>query len=204
MTTLARPANSSITLNAIAPITVRQYQQMIAHGILTPADQVELLEHWVVQKMPKSPEHEGTLDLLGAALRAIVPSGWLIRMQQAIVLADSQPEPDFAIVRGNARSFLTRHPGVEDVAVVIEVAGSSLLRDQRDKGRIYARAGLPVYWVVNLEVRQIEVYSQPSGPTAPGQPEPAYGAMTAYSVGQQVPLQLEQQTFYLAVADCLP
>lgn len=85
--------------------------------------------------------------------------------------------------------------------MIVEVADSSLLRDQRDKTRIYARAGIPIYRIVNLVDRRIEVYSQPSGPTA----VPAYGAFQSFQPGDSVPLQLDGNTVaQVPVADLLP
>lgn len=88
-----------------------------------------------------------------------------------------------------------------DVGLVIEVADSSLLRDQRDKTRIYARAGIPVYWIVNLVDRRIEVYSQPTGPTA----VPAYQSFQTYQPGDAVPLVLDgNPAGSVPAADLLP
>jgi Uma2 family endonuclease len=118
-----------------------------------------------------------------------------------VVLADSQPEPDFAVTRGDELTYLTRQPTAADVGLVIEVADASLLRDQRDKTRIYARAGIPVYWIINLVDRRIEVYSQPSGPAA----VPTYGAFQTYQPGDSVPLVLDgATTASVPVADLLP
>jgi Uma2 family endonuclease len=172
---------------SIVRFSVARYQRMIETGILTSDDKVELLENYVVLKMPRNPPHDGTIDLVKEALPSRVPSGWLLRIQQTVVLSDSQPEPDFAIVRGSARTYLSRHPGAADVGLLIEVADSSLLRDQRDKTRIYARAGIVCYWIVNLVDRRIEVHSQPSGPTA----SPAYNALQVYQPGDGVPLVLD-------------
>ena len=199
MSTATLPS-SSITIDWIAPLSVRQYQRMIESGILSSELPVELLENRLVMKMPKSPEHDGTIDLVGAALRAVLPGGWIVRTQQAITLTDSQPEPDFALARGSVRSYLARHPEVGDLGLVIEVAGSSLLRDQRDKARIYARAGIEAYWIVNLEERRLEVYTQPSGAVN----QPSYGEIAHYTAGQSVPLLLDGVTLSLAVDDCLP
>jgi Uma2 family endonuclease len=199
MSTATLP-DSSITIDWIAPLSIQQYQRMIESGILSPESPVELLENRLVMKMPKSPEHDGTIDLVGAALRAVLPGGWIVRTQQAITLVDSQPEPDFAVARGSVRSYLTRHPEAGDLGLVIEVAGSSLLRDQRDKARIYARAGIEAYWIVNLEDRRIEVHTQPSGAVN----HPSYGEIAHYTAGQSVPLMLDGVPLTLAVDDCLP
>ena len=85
--------------------------------------------------------------------------------------------------------------------MIVEVADSSLLRDQREKTRIYARAGIPVYWIINLVDRRVEVYTQPSGPTA----VPAYGAFQTYQPGDTVPLVLDGATVAsVPAADLLP
>jgi len=185
----------------LARFSVPRYQKMIETGILTPEDKVELLENYVVLKMPKNPPHEGTIDLVKATLAPVIPPGWLLRIQQTIDLSDSQPEPDVAIVRGTPRSFVSRHPGATDTGLLIEVADSSLLRDQRDKTRIYARANIPRYWVINLVDQRIEVYTQPSGPTA----VPEYGLSKTYQRGELVPVILDEvMAGTVAAADLLP
>ncbi len=186
---------------SMARFSVARYQRMVEHGILTPDDKVELLENYVVLKMPRNPPHDGTIDIVDAAVRPRVPSGWLLRVQQAIVLADSQPEPDFAVVRGTPRSYLARHPGPADVGLIVEVADSSLLRDQRDKTRIYARGGIPCYWIINLVDERVEVYTLPSGPAA----VPTYGAFQTFQPGDAIPLVLDGDTAgTVAAADLLP
>jgi hypothetical protein len=138
--------------------------------------------------------------ILRPLLRSL-PADWDIRIQSAITLADSQPEPDFALVRGSADDYDTRHPGPADVGLIIEVADSSLLRDQRDKTRIYARGGIPCYWIVNLVDQRIEVYTQPSGPAA----VPAYHAFQVYQPGDDIPLVLGGSTTGIVLAsDLLP
>lgn len=186
---------------ALARFSVARYQRMIETGILTAEDKVELLENYVVLKMPRNPRHDGTIQLLTETLSRAVPPGWRLRVQLTVVLPDSQPEPDFALVRGDARTYFSRHPGAADTGLIIEVADSSLLRDQRDKTRIYARGGVPCYWIVNLVDQRVEVYTQPSGPTA----VPAYGSFQTYQPGDALPLVLDASPVgSLAVADLLP
>ena len=188
-TTTATPASYSDAAS-LAQFSVARYQRMIETGILNGDDRVELLENYVVHKMPHNPSHDGTVQLASVTVGQALPPGWGLRVQLALVLPDSQPEPDIAVVRGNARSYLVRHPVFADVGLAVEVADSSLLRDQRDKTRIYARAGIVCYWIVNLVDRRIEVYTQPSGPTA----VPAYGSFQIYQPGDDVPLVLDGNT----------
>jgi Uma2 family endonuclease len=186
---------------SIARFSVARYQRMIETGILTSEDKVELLENYVVLKMPRNPPHDGTIQLVDESLGLAVPKGWRLRVQLTVLLADSQPEPDFAIVRGDARTYLTRHLGPTDVGLLVEVANSSLLRDQYDKTRIYARAGIVCYWIINLTDGRIEVFTQPSGPAA----VPAYGSFQIYQPGDAIPLILDGNTVVtIAVSDLLP
>jgi hypothetical protein len=174
---------------------------MIEAGILTPEDRVELLENLVVRKAHRTPAHDGTIDLLRAALPGRVPAGWRLRIQQTLVLSDSQPEPDFAIVKGTPRTYLARHPGAADTGLVIEVADSSLLRDRADKTLIYARDGIASFWIIDLVDQHIEVYTQPSGATAMA----AYGALHTYHRSDAVPLVLDGNTAgTVPVAELLP
>lgn len=186
---------------AMARFSVARYQRMIETGILTPDDKVELLENYVVLKMSRNPRHDSTVQRMLRPLLGPIPVGWDLRVQSAVTLADSEPEPDFAIVRGSAVNYENRHPGPDEIGKLIEVADSSLLRDQRDKTRIYARANIVIYWIVNLVDRRIEVYSQPSGPTA----LPCYGSFQTYQPGDQVPIVLAGATVAsVAVADLIP
>ncbi len=180
--------------------SVARYQRMIETGILTAEDKVELLENYLVLKMPRNPPHDGTIDLMTETLGRVIPLGWRLRVQLTVVLSDSQPEPDIAIARGDARTYCSRHPVPADVGVIMEVADASLLRDQRDKTRIYARGNIACYWIVNLVDRRLEVFTQPSGPVA----VPAYGQFQVFQPGDMVPLVLGTSSLSLAVADLLP
>lgn len=157
---------SSDVQSAIAPeptwqFSLAQYHAMIRSGILTDDDPVELLEGWLVLKMPKKPAHRVATRLLRAALEAIAPLGWYVDSQEPITTADSEPEPDVMVVCGDTRDYLERHPAPPDLAVVVEVADTILQRDRDLKKLTYARAGVVEYWIVNLPDRQIEVYTAP-------------------------------------------
>lgn len=181
--------------------SVAQYQRMIETGIITHGDKVELLEGYLVRKMSRNPPHDGTIGVMDETLRAAIPPGWYLRAQLTVVLPDSQPEPDFAVARGRSRDYLTRHPTPADVGLVVEVADSSLVRDQQAKARIYARAGVVCYWIINLVDRRVEVYTQPSGPGD----APAYGAFQTFQPGDAVPLVLDGNTVAsVPVASLLP
>ncbi|MEG4589407.1 Uma2 family endonuclease [Microcoleus sp. MOSTC5] len=142
-------------------LSIEQYHAIIQAGILTDDDSVELLEGWLVFKIPKNPPHRATTRLVRTALENILPAGWYVDSQEPITLSNSEPEPDIVVVRGDTLQYLDRHPGAEDIALIVEVSDTTLQRDRTVKKRIYARAGISIYWIVNLVEEQVEVYSQP-------------------------------------------
>jgi Uma2 family endonuclease len=186
---------------SIARFSVAKYQRMIESGALDKNDKVELLEGYVVLKMPRNPKHDSTIQRSQKRLLRIFPPGWDLRCQLAVTLADSQPEPDFAIVRGDETWYENRRPGPGDIGLLVEVADSSLLRDIADKARIYARAGIPCYWVINLVDWAIEVYTQPSGPTA----APSYASHVTVRPPDAISLALDgAPVVAIPAADLLP
>jgi Uma2 family endonuclease len=165
--------------------TVEQYHRMIQTGILTEADRVELLEGWIVLRMPPTPPHDGTTCRVDYALTPRLPDDWLLRVRCSVTLSDSEPEPDVVVARSHERSYLTAHPHAPDVAMIAEVADSSRLEDRVRRGPIYARARIPVYWIVNLPESHIEVYTDPKAGKAP-----AYRRRQDYGKQDAIPLVL--------------
>lgn len=189
------------TMAGFRRFSVPEYHRLTEIGVLTEDDNLELIEGYLVLKMSRNPPHDGTIQIEAQAIQGVLSAGWTVRVQCAVTLPDSEPEPDIAVVRGNVRSFVTRHPSPTDIGTLVEVADSTLAGDRSDKGRIYARANVPVYWIVNLIDRQIEVHEQPSGPTA----APAYAKVTTYRIGDQIPLVLDGKVAAnFAVQDLLP
>jgi Uma2 family endonuclease len=181
--------------------SVDEYHKMIEVGVLTENDNLELLDGYLVGKMSRYPPRDGTIQLVDDALSALLSAGWCVRVQSAVTLSTSEPEPDVAVVRGNKRTFLARHPAANEVGLVVEVSDSSLDSDRDDKLPIYARDRLPVYWIVNLVDRQIEVYEQPSGPAA----TPGYAKTTVFKPGDSVPVVLGGVSLgVIPVVDLLP
>lgn len=188
--TSSPPVPGFLSMATFHRLTVDQYHQMIANGILSEEDPVELLEGYLVTKMPWSPEHDFAIRVLDNRLHRFVPDTYTISGQCATTLQESEPEPDFTVARGDESLYRHRHPAPADTALVIEVSASSLLRDRTDKARIYSRAAIPVYWVVNVIDKVIEVYTQPSGQTA----APTYDQREDYPIGTTVPVVLDGQT----------
>ena len=114
----------------------------------------------IVRKMTRSAPHDGTLQVVSRRLFSLVSGNWEVRSQSAIITNDSEPEPDLAVVPGPVGRYGSEHPISSDVVFVIEVADTSLVFDRR-KASVYARVGVPVYWIVNVADRQLEVFSEP-------------------------------------------
>ena len=181
--------------------TVDEYHRMIQTGIVADDESVELLEGWITPKMPHNPPHDSTVGRAIRRVSAILPPGWIVRSQVPITTPDSEPEPDVAAVPGPDDLYDRRHPEPAEVGLLVEVSESSLSRDRGQKLRIYARAGIVCYWIINLVDRHIEVYTNPSGPD----PAPTFGNRTDYRPGDSVPVVIAGQACgSIAVNDLLP
>lgn len=191
----------AIPTEPIYRLSVAQYHAMAKHGILDDDAPVELLEGWLVQKMTKPRPHSRCTHRIRRALERILPAGWYVDTQEPVTTAESEPEPDVAVLRGDNDDYTDRQPGPAETALVIEVADATLRRDRSTKKRIYARAGIPVYWIANLVENCIEVYTDPTGPAA----RPDYRQRLVYSPEAELPVVLDgQEIRRLAVRELLP
>jgi Uma2 family endonuclease len=161
--------------------SVDQYREMVEKGIVGEDDPVELLDGLLVAKMGKNPAHVICAALCMRLLAAKVPASWFLLAQDPVSLPPSEPEPDFAVVRGDPRT--AGIPTGEDIGLVIEIADSSLARDRGWKQAIYAGAGIPAYWILNLADGRLEVYTEPRGD--------AYAACRVLGPEDEVPLVLD-------------
>jgi Uma2 family endonuclease len=158
------PAGFDVPPLSVRRFTVAEYERLGETGVLTEDDSVELLEGLIVKKMTKNPLHDATIDLLTRVFSRQLPPGWFLRVQNVLRTDDSEPEPDVVIAIGDPVDFCRTHPAARDVVLVIEVAESSLEQDWR-KCRIYARAGVNQYWIVDLNAFCVEVFTQPNRTT---------------------------------------
>jgi Uma2 family endonuclease len=144
--------------------TVDEYEQMAEAGILGEDDRVELLEGDIVEMAPIGPRHAASvkrlIDRLAPTLhgRAIVSAQDPIRIE-----SDSEPQPDIALLRPRHDFYAHAHPSPQDVLLVIEVSDSTAWLDRRVKMPLYARAGIPQAWLVDLDNDVIEVYRGTAG-----------------------------------------
>lgn len=201
MSTLANPPldRAIYPTGPVYRLTVENYHDMIAAGILTTEDRVELLEGALICKMGQNPAHRTAVIKLQQALLALVPAGMFAQFQGPITLDGSEPEPDGAIIKGQVGQFADRNPAPSDVAIVVEISDTTLRQDRLIKKLLYAEAGIQTYWVVNLVGRQIEVMSEPS---------PADGdfkSKAIFNPGQRVPVIIDGQVLgEIPVENLLP
>ncbi len=173
---------------------------MMRKGILDEDDPVELLEGCLIKKMSIKPPHTFATESAEETLRDLVPPGWFVRTQQPITTDTSEPEPDVTVVRGNRRLYRQahRHPGPQDLALLVEVADATLQRDQGPKKHHYARVKIPVYWIINLIDRRVEMYTDPSGPAE----NPDYRQRQDFGMEDAIPVVIEgREVGRIAVRD---
>jgi Uma2 family endonuclease len=142
------------------PFSVAEYHRMADAGILTEDDRVELLEGVIVLMSPQNEPHAHAIEVLNETLVMQVTGRYRVRPQLPLTIDDrSEPEPDLAVlpIPQAGAPVLNRR----DALLVIEVASDSLRKDRLVKSRIYARAGIPEYWIVNVEERCVEVSRDP-------------------------------------------
>lgn len=140
--------------------TRAEYERMVTAGILGPSDHVELLDGEIVIMTPEGTAHATAVGLVCDALQARLPEHFHIRTEQPFGLEDrSEPEPDVVVVPGGRRDYRNSHPTT--ARLLVEVADSSLERDQQHKLAIYARAQVAEYWILNLVEGQLEISRQP-------------------------------------------
>ena len=153
----------------------------------------------MVDKMGKNAEHSYATKEAFKALDRRLPAGWTSRKEQPVRIPEfDEPEPDVAIVRGSDADYRHRIPEPADVALLVEVSEATLRQDRGKKRTAYARARIPVYWIVNLVALQIEVYTRPVKTGS-------YRSRNVYKPGQQIPVVIAgQQLAPIAVDDILP
>jgi Uma2 family endonuclease len=204
---VSQPLAEVVAPPSVAPplplwrLSVDQYHQMVRHDILTEDDEVELLDGLLVAKTTKNTAHHVAKLLVQIALAKVIPEGWYVDSQDAITLATSEPEPDVMVVRGQPRDYLEHHPLANELALVVEVSDSSLRHDRGFKKAIYATAAIPVYWIINLVDRRVEVYTDPTGPAD----QPDYRQPQAFSGTEQVPVVITgREVARIPVRELLP
>jgi len=155
--------------------TRERYDHAIDAGIFASGPNIELIGGEIVQKMsPQKSPHANAVTAVLYALQDVFSSGFFVRVQMPLALSEnSEPEPDIAVVKGNWKDYPKDHPSTAEL--VVEISDSTVGFDRGVKSDLYASAGIPEYWIVNLRSRVVEVCRQPAN-----DPDSAYGAR--YSV----------------------
>jgi Uma2 family endonuclease len=177
-----------------------EYERLVDLGIFV-GERLELLDGVLVVREPQGSPHAAVVMRIGQILAVAFGAGWHPRLHAPLALGEhSEPEPDIAVVAGEALDYVAAHPST--AALVVEVADSSLRLDRRFKAAVYARAGLAEYWIVNLVDQALEVYRRPQSPVRPDD-DWTYGSVEVRRPPSAVsPLALP--SVQIPVADLLP
>lgn len=143
--------------------TLEDYHRMVAAGILT-GRHVELINGEIVEMAPEGEPHAYSSDEAGEYLIYLLGTRAKVRQAKPITLlqSNSEPEPDIAVVRRLGRDYREHHPYPENIYWLIEYANSSLNKDLEVKTKVYAAAGIPEYWIINLKQMQLIVFRSPT------------------------------------------
>lgn len=161
--------------------SVAEYERMGEAGILGEDDRVELLNGEIVQMTPIGPLHAAVVGRLTRLLIQRLGDRAVVRVQNPLLVgSSSQPQPDIAVVRARNDSYRTSHPAPADVLLAVEVADSSLDMDRGVKIPMYATAGIPEAWLVDLAAVQVVVHRDPG--------EGAFASVRSRRLGESLDL----------------
>ena len=148
-------------------------------GILSPRDRVELIDGEIMEKAAIGSYHAACVDTLNRLFRETLGRRVIVRVQNPVRLSErSEPEPDIALLRPRADAYRDAHPGPDDVLLIVEVSHSTVEYDRDVKTPMYAEAGIPELWLVNLDEDYIDGLSDPVGA--------GYGAVRRYARGGRI------------------
>ena len=194
MSTITLPPPLVASASAPYRMTADEFDR-IAEGLDKRA---ELVDGHLVERPDMNPEHAMVTKLLRRFLDRILGDDWHACEEKPIRVDDyNERLPDISVVPGTPRDYAKRHPTPADAALLVEVAWSTLYADRGEKQKLYASQGVPVYWIVNVKYRQVEVYTGP-GPDG-------YLARADYQDGDFVPVVIAGvEVGRVAVTDILP
>ena len=150
---------------SVTRYSVDNYEEMIRLGVLGENDRVELIRGEIVPKMPIGSKHAGSVKRMNSLISSRAGNRSVVGVQDPVRLIDSEPEPDISVMRPRSDFYSTSHPQPPDILMIARVSDSSLDEDRNIKGPLYAEAGIPEYWIVNLIDECIEIHR---GPQADG------------------------------------
>gem|GEM_PF-114241 len=143
-------------------LTTDHFQKMVEAGIFDDTDHIELVEGELISMVPINPPHAGKTGRLHRLLSRRVGDLALVYAQTPIILDhDSEPQPDIVVARPRPDFYETSHPGPPDILLLVEVSNTTAKYDRTVKIPLYAHAGIPEVWLVDLLKARVEVYLQP-------------------------------------------
>lgn len=144
-------------------LTVSDYHKMAEVGILDEDDRVELINGEIIEMSPIGKLHVNRVNRITSIFKKLPDEKAILSVQNPISIGPySEPEPDISLLEFQADFYESQLPQAEDVILVIEVADTSLGYDREIKKPLFAAAGIPELWIVNIEDEQVEVYKNPS------------------------------------------
>ena len=174
--------------------TREEYERLVDQGYFHPEERIELVDGLLYEMTPQSGYHAEGVSLVEYALHPLYREGLYLRVQSPLALGlDSEPEPDIAVVPGRPGAYGPVHPTT--AILIVEVADSSLIYDRKRKASLYARSGIPEYWILNLVRWCLEVYREPK--------DGAYASRTVLREGDSVS-PLSRPEVSIPVANLFP
>ena len=143
--------------------TADEYHRMAEAGVLRDDDRVELVDGEIVEMTPIGSRHAACVDQLNVLLSRSLAGQGILRVQGPVRLdPHSEPQPDLSVLKSRADYYASAHPGPDDVFLVVEVADASLRYDRDVKVGLYAHAGIRETWLVDLQSKRVDVFTQPT------------------------------------------
>lgn len=199
------PAAKEHTVSAfgrpLRRFTVDEYHRMMEADVFVGGPKCELIHGVILEKpVPKPPHSKSTARLLRRLVPLFPEPDWFVAIQDSITLSDSEPEPDFLAATGPEEKYDARHPGLDDLVLVVEVSDATIGFDRKTKLALYAGSGIVQYWIIDVNARRIEVYTQPRGGK-----NPTYRKKAEYRPGDAVPVTVGGKKLgTIPVSDLLP
>lgn len=141
-------------------LTQAHVKLMLDANLITPHD-YELIDGDLIAKMPQNQPHSASNDNGYDTLTALFGRGFVQHSAPIYINDSTSPEPDLAVLKQH-RSTYTDNPSAAECSLVVEVSDSTLTYDRTTKANLYARAGIPEYWIVNLNARTLIVHRTPT------------------------------------------
>ena len=161
------------------PISAEEYLRMGEAGVFAPDARLELIEGEIIEMAPIHPPHAWRVKKLAALFFQRAGGRAIVSVQDPVVASlHSVPQPDLALLRPRTDYYSQSHPGGSDAFLVVEVADTTAAFDLGTKVPLYARAGVPEVWVVDVSERAIRIFRDPA--------EGGYGATFAAQVGERI------------------